>query len=246
MEASSATGGFSDPAMALLALVVESRGAQNAVARDDVEEQGRLIEQAQAAIRDAMQRAEEAHEHAGFWGKLSEVFGGDLTALFGVIAAVAVTVGTGGAGAPAILAMTAAGLAAGAEVGERLGLDPRICAALGACGAVVGALGGNVSGLSELGQVVAQASNVASAVATGAGGACTIVKGQFDGDALDAQADEKQVRADRTQAYARIDDAVEVLRKVARDLERAQGTASTVVADDARANAMILARIGAA
>ena len=246
MEAPSATAGFSDPAMALLALVVESRGAQNAVARDDVEEQGRLIEQAQAAIRDAMQRAEEAHEHAGFWGKLSEVFGGDLTAVFGVIAAVAVTVGTGGAGAPAILAMTAAGLSVGAEVGERLGLDPKICALLGACGAVVGALGGNVSSLTEVGKVVAQTANVASSAATAASGAFVVVKGQYDGDALDAQADEKQVRAERTQAYARIDDAVEVLSKVARDLERAKSTASTVVADDARANAMILARIGAA
>lgn len=246
METASATGGFSDPAMALLALVVESRGTQNAVARDDVEEQGRLVEQAQAAIRDAMQRAEEAHEHAGFWGKLSQVFSGDLTALFGVIAAVAVTVGTGGAGAPALLALTAAGLTAGAEVGEKLGLDPKICGILGACGAIVGALGGNMSGVSELGQVVAQASNVASAVATGTGDACVIVKGQYEGAALDAQADEKQVRADRTQVYERIDDAVEVLRKVARDLERAKSTASTIVADDARANTMILARIGAA
>ena len=113
-------------------------------------------------------------------------------------------------------------------------------------GALLGALGGNASGVTELGKVVAQASNVASATATAASGACVVVKGQFDGAALDARADEKQVRADQTQAYLRIDDAVDVLRKVARDLERAKGTASTVVADDARATSMILARIGAA
>ena len=246
MEATSATSACSDPAMALLALIVQGRDAQSSVARGDVEEQSRLIEETQAAIREAMQRAEDAHEHSGFFGKLSEIFGGDLTALFGVIASLAVVVGTGGAGAAAVLAVVAAGLTAGAEVGERLGLDPRICGALGALGALAGALGGNVSGLTDAGKLVAQGCNVASAAATGAAAGCAVVKGQYDGDALDAQADEKQVRADQTQAYARIDDAVEVLRKVARDLERAQGTVSSVVTDNARANAMILARIGAA
>ena len=246
MQTCTVTGGFSDPAMALLALIVQGREAQSSVAREDVEEQSRLIEATQVAIREAMRRAEEAHDQAGFFGKLSAVFGGDLAALFGVIAAVAVVVGTGGTGAAAVLALTAAGLTAGAEAGEQLGLDPKICAALGACGALVGALGGNVSGVSELGQIVAQGSKVASATATGVGAGFAVVKGQYDGDALDARADEKQVRADQTQAYARLDDAVEVLRKVARDLERAQGTVSNVVAADARANAMIIARIGAA
>jgi len=97
-----------DPAVAMLALILQSRGAQSAAATQDANHAKEMIDQTRRQIQEATKRAAEAEEHKGFWDKLGSVFSGEIGTLCEIVAAVAVSVATGGVGAAGALALTAA------------------------------------------------------------------------------------------------------------------------------------------
>ena len=197
-------------------------------------------------MHDAMKRAEEAQNDAGFWGELSNVLGGDVAAICGAIASAAAVVASGGLAAPAILALVAAGMSLGADFGRRLGLDPKVCIGLSGAGALLGVLGGNFRGAVGFWSTVARVGNVSQGVATAAGGGATIVQGQYEGDALDARADAKQADASQADAWFRLQMALDILQGAARDLEQKQRTVSTIEGDKSAGHSAIIAHMGGA
>jgi hypothetical protein len=234
----------SDPAVALLALMLASRSVQSDVARTDVEYQSKVVAEMRAQIQDALKRAEEAQQDSGFWGDVASVLGGDVAAICGLIAAAAFVVATGGAGAPAIVALAAAGLTVGADVGERLGLDPKLCVGLSTAGALLGVLGGNVNGAAGVFGTVAKVANVSQGVATAGGGGAHVAEREFHAQALDAQADAKQARGAQADAWLRLEMALEVLRRAAEDIERGKHTVSKIEDSNSAGRSALIARLG--
>lgn len=235
-----------DPAIALLALQTVSNQTRTAEARQDIEAQNRLIEELREQMKSAMKRAEEAQEDAGFWGKISDVFGGDIASICGVIATAAAIVGTGGAAAPMVLALVTAGMSITAEVGSRLGLDPKVCMALSIAGGLVGVAGGNLRSASDAWKTVASVANASQGGAViGASGA-RVIQGQYEGDALDARADAKHAEGRQADHWLRLQMAFESLKDAARDLERSQRTVSNIESDKSAGHSAIIAHMGGA
>jgi hypothetical protein len=237
--------GSSDPAIAMLALLVASRGVQSDAARADVRHQHELLREARAKIEESLRQAEQAQKDAGFWGDIAKVLGGDVAAACGLIAAVALTVASGGAGAPAIVALAAAGLTATADIGERLGLDPKVCMALGAAGALVGAVTGNASGAANFWSTLATVGKVAQTTAAGGGITARYASTSFEASAMDARANAKHTQGTQADIWLRIDMALDVLRGAARDLDRSKSTVSNIESEASAGRAAILARMGA-
>jgi hypothetical protein len=236
----------SDPATALLALMLESRGVQGATARQEIDHAHDLLEDARRQLREAMARAAGAQEDAGFWDGLSNLIGGDIASIAGVVAATALVVASGGTGAPAVLALVASGMSVAADVGQKLGLDPKICVVLGTAGALAGLAGGQVASTAGFWQTLAQGAAVTQAAATAGGGGAAVVSGQFLGDALDARADATRARAGEGDAMFRFEQALQLLENAARDLQRGKAAASNSVASEGDGRLALIAGIGAA
>src|SRR5688572_28141168 len=166
-----------DVATALLQCIVGSRGAQQENARANIERAHELLERARREMREALERAERAERDGDFWGDIANIAGGDVAAVAGIVAAASLTVATGGAGAPAIVAMAAAGLSIGARAGQELGLDSRVVAALGAAGAALGLFAGNAASASSLWTTVAHVASGVQGGAAAVGGGATIAEG---------------------------------------------------------------------
>lgn len=236
----------SDPATALLALMLESRGASATVARQDVNHAKQLLDDARRELREAMQRAAEAQDDAGFWDCLSSVFSGDIAAIAEVVAAAAMVAATGGVGALGVLALVGAGLSLGADVGQRLGLDPKLCAALGAIGGIAGFLSGNASSLTGVWADVATGARVAHVATFGAAGATHSVAEQRRADAVDAEADGARARGSEDDANFLFDQALDTLKRLARDIERGQASASNIARTRDDGRLALVAGVGAA
>jgi len=235
-----------DPATALLALILQSRGVQSDSAREDVNHANQVIEQSRREIAEALKRAADADKHSGFWGKLSAVFSGDIGAIAEIIGAAAIIVATGGAGAAGVLAIAAAGLSAGAEVGQKLGLDPKICLALSAGAAIAGIAVGKVPDVSEFCATVAKGCKIAGAAANVASVGATTVAGQYQADAVDAQADATRSRAVQSDAVFDFNLALDILTRAARDSSRAQSTVSNIEQTENDGRTALVARLGTA
>jgi len=235
-----------DPAIALLALQTASNQARTADAREGVEEQTRLIEELREQMKSAMKRAEEAQESSGFWGDLGNVLGGDVASICGVIATAAAIVASGGAAAPMVLALVTAGMSVTADVGGRLGLDPKICMGLAGAGALVGVLGGNFRSATGFWSTLARVGNASQGVAAAGGSGATLVAGQYQGDALDARADAKHAEGQEADAWMRMQLALDILQDAARDLDRAERTVSNIESDKSAGHSAIIAHMGGA
>jgi hypothetical protein len=235
----------SDLGAALLALVMRSINGRSEQAAASVEQANDLVERARAEVEAAMKRAQEAEEAAGFWGDLRELLGGDLATLASVVAATAVVIGTGGLGAPAVLAIAAAGLSAGATVGSRLGLDPKVCALLGTAGALLGVAGGGFGSAGSL-ATLATGARAVQAGATAASGGAMVVEGDYRGRSLHAHAEKETAEQKERDARLRIDLAIQVLEEAARDAERARRATSAIQATADETRSAVIARIGAA
>jgi len=236
----------SDPATALLALMLESRGLQGATARQEIDHAHDLLEDARRQLREAMARAAEAQEDAGFWDDLSNLFGGDIATIAGVVAATALVVASGGTSAPAVLALVASGLSISADVGQKLGLDPKLCLILGTAGTLVGIAGGRLVSAPGFWQTLAQGAEVTQAAATATGGGAAVVSGQFKGDALDARADATGARGREDDAMFRFEQALQVLEQAARDIQRGKSAASNSVKSEGDGRLALIAGMGAA
>jgi hypothetical protein len=229
----------------LLALVMRSISGTTDQATSRIEQANALVERARAEVEAAQQRAQEAEESAGLWGNLREVLGGDIATIASVVAATAVIIGTGGVGAPAVLALAAAGLSATSTVGSRLGLDPKVCALLGTAGALLGVAAGGFGSAGTL-ATVATGARAVQAGATAASGGAMIVEGDYRGRALHARADQKSAEHAERDARLNIDLAISVLEEAARDLQRARRATSEIQATHDEGQSAVIARIGAA
>jgi hypothetical protein len=230
----------------LLECMMNSRGAQTESARANIEHAHVLLERAREALREAIRRAEEAKKSGGFWGSISRAFGGDIASLAGLVAAAAVTVGTGGAGAPAVIAFAAAGLTLTSKVGQELGLDPRLTAALGATGALIGLFAGNAASASHTWTTVAQVANGVQAAGSATGGAASAVAGHFESEAAHELANAEEQRGHQEDAWMRIDIAIDIIDRACRDISNGVERASDVVRNDNAGRDAVLARMGAA
>lgn len=233
-----------DLGAALLAVIMKSLATQSDQALFRVEDAQRLVEQARAQAEEAMRRAEEAEDCAGLWGDIKEILGGDIATIASVVAATAVIVGSG-VGAPAVLALAAAGLSATSTVGSRLGLDPKLCAILGGAGALLGLAAGQFGSAGTL-ATLANGARLVQAGTTAASGGAMIAEGHYRGKALHARADQKAAEHSERDARLNIDLAISVLEEAARDLERARRAASEIQATEDGARSAVIARIGAA
>jgi hypothetical protein len=235
-----------DLAAAILQIIVQNSGNRQDAAKADAAEAHALVERAREEIQAAMQRAAEAEEHASFWSDVSSVLGGDVAAIAGVVAAVALAVATGGAGAPAIIALVAAGLTVGAKAGEALGADPRLTAAMGVAGGVLGLFAGNAAGASTAWTTVAQVgSGVQGAASAGSGGA-TAAEGHFRGVVVDERANARDARGRQNDAWLCLDLAISELDRACRDVARAQSGAAKLETTQNEGASAVIARIGAA
>jgi hypothetical protein len=161
------------------------------------------------------------------------------------VAATAVIIGTGGAGAPAVLALAAAGLSATSTVGSRLGLDPKLCALLGGAGALLGVAAGGFGSAGALG-TLATGARAVQAGATAASGGAMVVEGDYRGQALHARADQTEAEQTERDARLSIDLAISVLEEAARDLQRARRATSEIQATVDEGQSAVIARMGAA
>lgn len=236
----------SDPGAALLAIMLTSRGAQVTRARETVDHANEMLKEARAQLREAMQRAADAQEDSSFWDVLSNVFSGDVTAIVEVVAAAAVVAATGGTGAVAMLAVAGAALTTTADIGKHCGLDPSLCAALGAVGAIAGVLVGNAAGFTGLCADISKGAEVVKAGAEGAGAVTHAVSEERAADADDARADATEARGKEDDATFRFDEALASLRRIARDLDNGQQLASNVSRTSSDGRLALVAGVGAA
>jgi hypothetical protein len=236
----------SDPGSALLAHILLSRDASSENAREDVTRANAALEEARRQLREALERAREADHRAGFWGELGSIFSGDIAALAEVVASAAAVVATGGAGAAGVLALVAAGMSIGADVGEKAGLDPKICTVLSAAGAVAGMAVGQLDVQSGVWADLAKGARITNTTATTAGSGAAVVSQNYRADAMNAQADATTARAAQDDAVFRFNQALEVLQKCARDVQRADSTVANINEDEAAGKVALLARMRAA
>jgi len=161
----------------------------------------------------ALMQAMKAKEHSSFWGKLGKICG-NVGKIAAVVASVAVAVGTGGAGAPLVLAvagvcLSTAALAQGEfHILQKLGVSDKLAGyieigtavASVACSFGAAAFKGTeaVSAFQKImstgGKVVA----IGGAVATGAAGVAVIEKGMADGAAEDWNANAERAKLDES------------------------------------------------
>jgi hypothetical protein len=237
---------ISDPAAALLALMLRSNAAQSGAARVDIDHATQVIEDTRRQIKEAMQRAADAQEHSGFWNKLSDVFSGDIGALCELVAAAAVVAATGGVGAAGVLAISAAAFSVSGEVAKRAGASPAVCSALAGVGALAGMAVGNVGGASAAWQAVATSAKGAGALATGGGIGATVVADNWQATAMDRQADATAARGEQSVAASDYDLALGQLERAARDASRAGSTAANIMQTENDGRMSLVARLGAA
>jgi hypothetical protein len=201
---------------ALLALLNDGSVVQNESAKQEIIANSEKLERLRAEVREAVKEAEKAREDAGFWGKISSFFGGDVAKLAQLCAAVAVVVGSGGSGAPLVLAGMACMTAA--EAGRKVGLDPKLCTALSLAGAGLCFAGG--TGITTS---MTKTSAVLTAIGGGAqatGSAAAIAQGHYEAEAERANADARFTQAEQDQVRILIEEALNRLQHLQSDSER--------------------------
>ena len=131
-------------------------------------------------------------------------------------------------------------------MGQELGADPRIMLALGACGAALGLLGGDLTSAKGAWMTVSQVAHGAELAATAGGGGTKIGEGVWKGAAEDHRADATAARGRQTDAWLRLDLAIDMLDRACREVSSAQERTSNIVKDDSDGQSAVLSRIGAA
>jgi hypothetical protein len=236
----------SDPGSALLALLLKARSTESTAARGEVNHAFDRLEEARRQMQEALERAREADEKSGFWGTISSVFSGDIASIAEVVATAAAIVATGGAGAAGILALAATGMSVGADVAAKLGVDPKLCMLIAAGGAVAGLAVGRLDVGSGVWADVAKGARITNTAATTAGSGAGVVAENYRADSMSAQADAVTARGARDDAVFRFNQALEVLEKCARDVQRADNLVATMSKNEADGNSAVLARMRAA
>jgi hypothetical protein len=202
----------------LLAMQLENDELRKDHYLDLVENNSFAAEKAREAAREARARAAEARETGGVFGSLSSEFGVVAT-VASAVAAGAVVVGSGGAAAPLLIASVA--LTTGSRVAAECGVDARVCAGIGAAGALAGVFAGSPGGISATAELVAGAAQVVQGGATVGQGTTGFLQGYHEGRSLEADADVTQAKGVEDEARASEDEALDELPRVAEDRARA-------------------------
>ena len=233
---------------ALLALMVRSQCASQAGSKTDVELDFKKMQELKQQLADAIQKAKEAADHSGFFGFLSNVFGSDITQIAGAVAGIAAIVATGGAAAPLVLMAVSLALEEGAQLGVKLGLDPKMCAAIGIVGAALavctGAGTAQAAGtLASVGRDVELGANVVGGAATGAGAALGYVSERYHGKELGFQANATGYQAQDEATNMDFDSAIALLQQSLQTEQRETSTVSAIVQNNSQTNSALSNRI---
>lgn len=210
------------PEERLLALIVFSQVSQMEAGKNSVDVSFKDLERLRAEVKEALQKAQEAQEHSGLFGKLSSVLGGDIGAIATALAAVAAVVATGGAAA-AVLGVIAAAASIAAQHAKELGIPPEVGVAIGVVAAGAMLCTGNASGFFQVSDtvktvaanakvvasVVAGAANTAAGAASGAQGYYRSVGADEHANAREASGRQELTNVDIDQAIKLVSDALE-------------------------------------
>jgi hypothetical protein len=232
------------PELLLLLTTAKNINAQTDGAKLSVKDAYQRLEELRDQIAEAMERAQEAQEDAGFWGDISEVFGGDIATVASVVAAAALVVGSGGAGLAVVAAALAVGFTVGGEVGEELGLDPKIVMALKIAGAVAGLAAGNACAAGSIWSSIYAGAKITEGGAIAVGGGAHIVEGQYQGDAADERAEAKFLRGKAQLELSLTDDQIAAVEKLFEQLAFLSETATDVSTSKSELEESVIRRIG--
>jgi hypothetical protein len=209
--------GGASPEEQLLALIVFTKLTQTESAKGSVDDSYEKLEDLKRQIHEATERAKEAQKHSGFFGAISNVLGGDIGAIAGLIASVAAVVVTGGAAA-AVLAVVASAVSIASQHAKELGIPPEVAMGIAIVAAGAALCCGNASGLIQVSEGVKKAAatiklvaSATSAVANAGAGGANMVKGVYDKDVKDAQADTRWSQGQRDLTNVDIDEAIKLV-----------------------------------
>jgi hypothetical protein len=240
------------PEERLLALIVYTQTAQLTSAQSSVNVNFDELSKLREQVRDALEKAKESHKHSGFWGAISNFLGSDLATIAEGVAALAAVVVTGGA-ATAVLAVIAAAAAIAAQHAKELGIPPEIAMGVAIVASVASLCCGNAKGLLDLGatvKTVAQAvkttATVVAGVAVAGGGATHVAAASYDKDEAGAQADARFAQGQQTLVNGDIDEAIDRLSTALDRQSDAARVTSSIVAQDAQSNYLVLNHFGGA
>jgi hypothetical protein len=235
-------------ACALLAVLVQAQCSTRAGARGDIELGFERLEELKKQLADSIRQAEEAANDSGFFGFLGDIFGSDIAQIAGAVAAVAATIATGGAAAPLLLIAISEALQVAAKVGAELGLDPKLCMGLAIAAVAVGFCSGAGAGqaageVADLARGVSLGAKITQGAATIAGSSLKIVSAHYRAEQYAHRADAALYQAEDEATDLALDDAFSRLQRALRVEQRALGTASEIVQDDAQTNTTLSSRI---
>jgi hypothetical protein len=235
-------------ACALLALMVRSQGITQTSSKTDVEVDFKRMQELKQQLNDAIQKAKDAADSSGFFGFLSSVFGSDVAQIAGAVAAIAATIATGGAAGPLMLMALSVALEETAKEGAKLGLDPKICMAIGLASAALGMASG--AGTTQAADSLASAAhgvelgaNIAQGGATATGGVLGYVAGHYQAAQLNDQADATGYQARDDATSMDLDSAIALLQQSLHAEQRETTTTSAIVQNNADTNTALSDRI---
>ncbi len=235
-------------ACALMVLMAQSQSVAASGSKSDIQIDFKKMEELKKQLADAVQHAKDAANSSGFFGFLGDLFGGDIANIIGAVATLAAVVATGGAAAPLAVVLLAEGLQVAAKLGPELGLDPKICMALGIAAVAVGFASGAGAGqaagaLAEAARAVELGAHVAQTAATAAGGGLHFVSARYHADALGFRAEATGYQAVNEATGLDLDDALSMLQRALRTQQRETQTVSGILQNDSDTNAFLCARI---
>lgn len=235
-------------ACALLAAAVQAQCTTQSSAKSDIEDGFERLDELKKQLAESIRQAEEAANDSGFFGFLGDIFGSDIAQIAGAVAAVAATIATGGAAAPLLLIAISEALQVAATVGAKLGLDPKICMAIGIASVAVGFCSGagtaQAAGhVADVARGVALGARATESGATAVGGAFHFISGSAHARQLDYQADAAGYTAQDKLASFDLDDAFSRLRRALHVEQQETDLASAQLRDDADTNTTLSQRI---
>jgi hypothetical protein len=162
-------------------------------------------------------------------------------------------VATGGAAA-AVLAVVASAASFAADHAEELGIPPEIAMGIALGASVAGLCCGDAKGLMDVGKKVADVAkdvklyaNVGAGLARAAGAGFTAVAGQYEGDAIDYQADARKAEGRQELVSVNIDEALaELASSLDRQLSAAEQSSKIQQGSSASSSAILNNFAGAA
>ncbi|HEX2672128.1 MAG TPA: hypothetical protein VHM25_14705 [Polyangiaceae bacterium] len=235
-------------ACALLAVLVQAQCSTQSSAKGDIEHGFERLDELKKQLADSIRQAEEAAHDSGVFGFLGDIFGSDIAQIAGAVAAIAATIATGGAAAPVLLIAISEALQVAATVGAKLGLDPKICFAIGIASVAVGFCSGagtaQAAGeIAGIARGVSLGAKVAQGGATAVGGAFHFVSASAHARQLDYQADAAGHQAEDHATNLELDDAFARLRRALRVEQHETDSVSAQLRDESDTNSTLSQRI---